>query len=177
MDATPELLDHALVEEAAKKSGLLWVRGCDGDAGGPAVGLWHVWLDGAVCLVGGPGEQPLRGLPDGGTAEVTVRSKDKGGRLVVFRARVEELAPRSQRWAAAVEELKGKRLNAPDFAAMPDRWADTCRVLRLVPVTRVAEPAAKTAGSGAAVPPPTPATTRRPVPSALPRLLLRRRGR
>lgn len=74
---TRELLDQALVEEATKKSGLIWVRG----AGEPAArALWHVWHEGAACLVGdGPGEQPLPGLVEGGSAEVTVRSKDKGG--------------------------------------------------------------------------------------------------
>ncbi|HEV7629247.1 MAG TPA: hypothetical protein VGO89_22365, partial [Streptomyces sp.] len=104
------LLDQALVEEASKKSGLIWVRGPEG----PARSLWHVWHDGAVCLVGGgPLEQPLEdlGLTDGGTATVSVRSKDKGGRLVVWPARVVELQPRGERWEAAVAELKAKRLN------------------------------------------------------------------
>lgn len=74
---TSELLDQALVEEATKKSGLVWVNG----PGVPARALWHVWHEGAACLIGdGPGEQPLPGLTDGGPAEVTVRSKDKGGR-------------------------------------------------------------------------------------------------
>src|SRR2546421_10215549 len=114
------LLERALVEEAAKKSSLVWVQGSEG----PAVALWHVWHNGAVCLVGGgPGEQPLRGLADGGTATVTVRSKDKWGRLVAFQARVTELAPHGEAWQAAVDELKGKRLNAPDAETMPERWA------------------------------------------------------
>ncbi|ANP49290.1 hypothetical protein J2Z21_002084 [Streptomyces griseochromogenes] len=164
------LLDQALVEEATKKSGLIWVRG----AGAPAArALWHVWHEGAVCLVGdGPGEQPLPGLADGGLAEVTVRSKDKGGRLVSWPATVSELAPGSPEWEAAVAELKGKRLNAPDGEQMPDRWARECRVLRLVP-----------AGSSAPLPShslaerplPTPATTRRPIPPGLPKLLAKRR--
>ncbi len=72
---TSELLDRALVEEATKKSGLIWVQG----PGSPARALWHVWHEGAACVVGdGPGEQPLPGLADGAEAEVTVRSKDKG---------------------------------------------------------------------------------------------------
>ncbi|MFD5348029.1 hypothetical protein ACFWJY_30855, partial [Streptomyces anulatus] len=77
-DAAADLLERALVEEATKKSGLVWVRG-----DGPARAVWHVWHDGAAHLVGGgPGEQPLpEGLADGGRAEVTVRSKDKGGRI------------------------------------------------------------------------------------------------
>ncbi|WP_103500483.1 hypothetical protein, partial [Streptomyces sp. SM14] len=125
------LLDAALVEESAKKSGLVWVRGGEG----PARALWHLWHDGALWLVGGPGEQPLDGLGlvDGGTATVTVRSKDKGARLVVWSARVSEPAPRGEEWTAAAEELRGKRLNAPDAAGLVERWAAECRLLRLTP--------------------------------------------
>ncbi len=55
---TGELLDRALIEEASKKSGLIWVEG----PGVPARPLWHVWHEGAACVIGdGPGEQP----PDG----------------------------------------------------------------------------------------------------------------
>ncbi|MFV0133789.1 hypothetical protein ACLGIH_11210 [Streptomyces sp. HMX87] len=170
---TSELLDRALVEEATKKSGLIWVQG----PGSPARPLWHVWHEGAACVVGdGPGEQPLPGLADGAMAEVTVRSKDKGGRLVSWTARIVELASGSEAWQAAVAELKGKRLNASDGEAVPDRWARQCRVLRL-------EPTGATAplpdGPLAEPPLPTPATTREPIPAGLPRLLLKRgrRGR
>ncbi|MER8237046.1 hypothetical protein ACIRQY_03925 [Streptomyces sp. NPDC101490] len=167
---TEELPGSALVEEATKKSGLVWVRGT-----GPARALWHVWHDGAALLVGdGPGEQPLPDLADGGTAEVTVRSKDKGGRIVGWTAAVRELAPGTDEWDAAVAELKGKRLNAPDGEAMTARWARECRVLRLDP-RAVDEDLPD--GSLAAVPLPSPATTREPVPAALPKLLFRRRGR
>ncbi|MGW1090657.1 hypothetical protein ACWD4L_31200 [Streptomyces sp. NPDC002596] len=167
--AADSLLGPALVEEATKKSGLIWVRGT-----GPARALWHVWHEGAAHLVGdGPGEQPLpAGLADGSAAEVTVRSKDKGGRLIAWTAAVTELAPHSDEWEAAVAELKGKRLNAPDAEQMTERWARACRVLRLTPgESRTELPDT----SHAAAPLPTPATTRRPVPDALPRLLLKRR--
>ncbi|MFG2649144.1 hypothetical protein [Streptomyces sp. NPDC048436] len=165
---TETLLARALVEEATKKSGLIWVRGEE-----PARALWHVWHEGAAHLVGdGPGEQPLPGLVDGGWAEVTVRSKDKGGRLIAWTALVTELAPRSDAWEAAVAELKGKRLNAPDGERMPQRWADECRVVRLTPRETVTD---LPDGSLAAPPLPTPATTRQPVPQALPRLLFKRK--
>ncbi|MFD5429448.1 hypothetical protein [Streptomyces sp. NPDC127084] len=165
--ASLPLPDQALVEEATKKSGLIWVRGT-----GPARALWHVWHEGAAHVVGdGPDEQPLPGLTAGSTAEVTVRSKDKGGRLVVWTAVVSELAPGSEVWDAAVRELKGKRLNAPDGEAMTERWARECRVLRLEPCRASTE---HPDGSLAAPPLPTSATTRRPIPAALPRLLLRR---
>ncbi|WP_327190502.1 hypothetical protein [Streptomyces xinghaiensis] len=171
--ATP--LERAIVEEAAKKSALVWVRGSEG----PDRALWHIWHEGAVCVVGdGPGEQPLTGLgrADGApaTATVTVRSKDKGGRLVSFEAAVSELPPGSGEWAAAVAELKGKRLNAPDSETITERWARECRVLRLTPA---GGPAPLPDGSLAAAPPATPATTRRAAPGALPKLLLRGRGR
>jgi hypothetical protein len=169
---TESPLDRALVEEATKKSGLIWVRG-DGPAGTADRPLWHVWHEGAVLVLGdGPGEQPLPGLVDGGTATVTVRSKDKGGRLVAWTARVVELAPDGEEWTAAVQELKGKRLNAPDGEEAPRRWARECRVLRLAAVAVDAEPPT---GSLAAVPLATPVTTRQPAPAALPKLLLRRR--
>ncbi|MFE6689509.1 hypothetical protein ACFVFQ_23900 [Streptomyces sp. NPDC057743] len=177
------LLDQALIEEATKKSGLVWVRG----ASGPARALWHVWHDGALCLVGAAddagrervgAEQPLAGLglTDGGTATVTVRSKDKGGRLVAWPAAVRELAPDSEEWRATVEELKGKRLNAPDSETLVTRWARECRVLRLVPAGEtVQRPGRMPDDSGAEPPLASPALTRRPVPAALPKLL--RRGR
>jgi hypothetical protein len=165
---TDPLLDQALVEEATKKSGLIWVRGTE-----PARALWHVWHEGAAHIIGdGPGEQPLPGIADGASVEVTVRSKDKGGRLVVWTAHAVELAPHSPEWEAAVAELKSKRLNAPDSEQLTDRWARECRVLRLEPRgtdTRMPD------GSLAAAPLPTPATTREPIPGALPRILFKRR--
>ncbi|MFG3495014.1 hypothetical protein [Streptomyces sp. NPDC047928] len=167
------LLPLALTEEATKKSSLIWVRG---DASAPARALWHVWHEGAAHVVGdGPGEQPLpAGLADGAVAEITVRSKDKGGRVVAWTATVGELAPGSEEWEAAAAELKGKRLNAPDAETMTERWARECRVLRLAPREATTD---LPDGSLAAVPPATPATTRHPIPAALPRLLLKRRKR
>lgn len=168
------LLEHALIEESAKKSALVWVRGPEG----PSRPLWHVWHEGAVCLVGDGSEQPLHGLDlvDGGTATVSVRSKDKGGRLVVWPARVVQLAPESDAWQTAVDDLKPKRLNAPDSGSLTERWSRECRVLRLEPAGEALEhPGAMPDSSHAAPPPPTPATTRQPVPSGVPRLLFRRR--
>ncbi|MFI5645599.1 hypothetical protein [Kitasatospora sp. NPDC051705] len=179
MDRTPaaatsdDFLDQALLEEAAKKSGLLWVRAEGQEQARP---LWHAWHDGAVVVVGDGGEQPLHGLVAGSDAVVTVRSKDKGGRLTGWNARVSELAPNGEAWLGAVEELKGKRLNAPDTDTIGDRWARECRVLRLEPAGALTErPDAMPDGSHAARPMDTPATTRRPIPAGLPKLLFKRR--
>ncbi|MFD9303684.1 hypothetical protein ACFWCB_13710 [Streptomyces sp. NPDC060048] len=165
---TLSALDLALVEEATKKSGLIWVRGTGADRG-----LWHAWVDGAAHVLGdGPGEQPFPGLADGAAAEVTVRSKDKGGRLVSWTAAVRELVPGSEPWQAAVAELKGKRLNAPDSERMTERWARECRLLRLEPLSVRGD---LPGGSLAAAPLGSPATTRRPQPAGLPKLLFKRK--
>ncbi len=165
-------LDQALLEESAKKSGLLWVQ-ADGAAESRPV--WHAWHDGAVVVVGDGAEQPLHGLTAGAGARVTVRSKDKWGRLVGWQARVVALEPRSEAWTGAVEELKGKRLNAPDTDTITDRWARECRVLRLEPAGPLTErPGAMPDGSHAAAPMASPATTRRPIPAGLPKLVLGR---
>ncbi|MFR9674320.1 hypothetical protein [Streptomyces sp. TR06-5] len=184
--AGTEDLDRALIEETAKKSALLWVRGPEG----PARPLWHVWHEGAVCLVGrssdAPGpdrdpgrtEQPLAGLglTDGGTATVTARSKDKGGRLISWPARVVEPAPGSPEWSETVARLRPKRLNAPDADAVAERWARECRVLRLEPAGACSQrPGRMPDAAHTAAPLPTPATTRRRAPAGLPKLLLRRR--
>ena len=125
-EASAELLDRALVEESAKKSGLVWVStGSGGDRA-----EWHVWHEGAVVVVGEGAEQPLHGWAQGDAVTVTVRSKDTWGRLLAWPARVEELPPGSAAWSAAVEELKAKRLNSPDFATVTERWARESRVLR-----------------------------------------------
>ncbi|GAA3032931.1 hypothetical protein GCM10020229_50480 [Kitasatospora albolonga] len=170
--AADDLLDRALLEEAAKKSGLLWVR-ADGQP--QARPVWHAWHDGAVVVVGDGAEQPLHGLTAGQGAEVTVRSKDKWGRLTAWPARVSELAPGSEAWTGAVEELKGKRLNAPDTDTIGDRWARECRVLRLEPAGALSEkPGTMPDVSHQAVPMPTDATTRKPIPAGLPKLLFKR---
>ncbi|MFE0423701.1 hypothetical protein [Streptomyces sp. NPDC058953] len=162
-----------MIEEATKKSGLVWVRG--ETPGAPERALWHVWHEGAAHVVGdGPVEQPLPGLVAGGAADITVRSKDKGGRLLSWRASVTELVPRSEAWESAVAELRAKRLNATDTEGLPEQWAADCRVLRLEPVSVAA---ALPDGSLAVPPAVSPATTRRPIPAALPRLLFRRRDR
>ncbi|MFC5908444.1 hypothetical protein [Streptacidiphilus monticola] len=172
-EPSAELVDHALIEEAAKKSALLWVRA---EAGGPDRALWHAWHEGAVNVVVGGDEQPAPAeLGSGAVVRITLRSKDKWGRLVAFPARVEELAPRTEAWQAAAEELKAKRLNSPDFEGVLDRWAASSTVLRLVPSgPSVENPERFPADAHLATPVPTSATTRNPQPAGLPKLLLRK---
>jgi hypothetical protein len=152
----------ALVEEAAKKSGLLWVR-----AAGPrrrTQPMWQVWNDGAIYVLTGGIEQPApEGLTD--RAFVTLRSKDKRSRLLTIETSVDVVEPDSDEWATLVPLLVAKRLNLPDGEAAPQRWQRECVVYRLRPTGEVVEtPDEPSTTSHAAAPPPTPARTRVPRP-------------
>jgi hypothetical protein len=148
----------ALVEEAGKKSGLLWL-----DLPGlphPRA-AWHLWHDGsAYVLTGGEGEQPLPGLPEAETVPVILRSKDKGGRLITFVAAVEEVRPGTELWDTVAPQLAKERLNAPSHEGQTERWADESYVFRLTPTGEVTQEPGADAGDYATVrPAPTPAAT------------------
>ncbi|MEV0587386.1 hypothetical protein [Nonomuraea sp. NPDC050310] len=116
-----------VIEEGAKKSGVLWL-GLDR----PRL-AWHTWHDGAVYVVTGEGEQDLPGLAGLDRVEITLRSKDNGARLVAFEASVEVVDQAAE--PEAVAALAKDRLNAPDGAAITERWARTATVVKLRPLT------------------------------------------
>jgi hypothetical protein len=151
-------LDIALVEEATKKSGMLWIA----LPGLPQPrAAWHIWHEGsAYVLTGGEGEQPLPGLPEADQVTVTVRSKDKGGLLVSWSAAVEEVRPGAELWDAVTARLAKERLNAPGHEGQVERWARESYVIRLTPTGEVTEAPGTHRDDYAAVRPvPTPATT------------------
>ena len=124
-----------LIEEATRRSGLVWVRGDGGEQP-----VWHVWHDGAALVVTGGLEQPFpRGQgPGGDRVVVAVRSRARqGDRLVQWVADVVEVPPGGQAYDDAVRRLHAERLNAPDGEEQPRRWARESRVLRLQPTGQV----------------------------------------
>lgn len=169
---------HPLVEEAAKKAAIAWLR--VGDR--PETAVWCLWSEGALYVVSGPGEQPAPGLADADTATVLLRG-DHGGRIVSCPVAVDRVEPGSPLWEQVAPQLAGKRLNASGGAAqLVARWAARCVVSRLTPTGELATtpPAAGDAaatrgadpGSLAAPPRPTPAARRTAKP-----FMLRRGGR
>jgi hypothetical protein len=173
-DVSADAFARRLVVEAGKKSDLAWV----GPPGGRQICLWCEWHDDALLLVTGGGEQPDPGLADAATAVVTLRSKDKGVRLVTFEAGVNRLAPRTPHWESAAAVLKEGRLNAPDAPAVLDRWADTSSLWELRPTGRVLEsPGDMPADSQRAEPAPTSATTAGKPPLMIGRTPGRKRGK
>jgi len=155
--------DAALIEEAAKKSGLVWLSpaglSAKADAARPAgpQAVWHVWHEGAVTIVAGGTEQPLPlwAVP-GRVVEVAMRSKDQGGRLISFLSQVELVVPGTPEWGAAAEALHAERLNLAEGDNYQKRWAAESALLRMRPLGGAQTP---DGGSGAARPLPTPATT------------------
>jgi hypothetical protein len=164
-----EAFSAALVAELAKKTSTSWVR-----YHGRTHAVWHVWLDGALCLVSGGAEQPLPGIEDlepTDRVEVTMRSKENGGRLVTWVASARVVRPGDDLWEPVTTALVSGRLNLRDLATAADEWAERSVVSHLVPTGElVEEPGALSAEAHRAEPLPTTATTR----GALPRVLHRR---
>lgn len=159
----------ALVAEVMKKTALCWVSWPGSEREHP---VWHTWQDGAAYLLSGGDEQPLPGIDQvgagGGTVTVIARTKDSRERIVAWRAKVETIGPQHQDWPEAVRLLQAERLNLTDSDTVEHRWARECTISRLTPTGEFEEqPGRLPDGSLAAVPLPTPATTRGPLPRVL----------
>jgi hypothetical protein len=150
-----------LVAAVTAKCGLVWVRTPGAARADPT---WHHWHDGAAYVLAGGAEQPVRGLADAVEATVTVRAKTTGERVLTWQARVRRVAPGSAEWAEVVPGLHAARLNSPDGPAALVRWARDSTLFRLEPTGDLVD---LPDDSGAAPPPPTPATTAGPLPFVL----------
>src|ERR687883_42394 len=96
----------SIVEEAMKKAAVAWIS--VGDA--PATAVWGLWLDGALYVVSGPGEQPAPGLASGGSPVLVSARGDHGGRIVTWPATVSRVSPDSDEWRTVAPQLAAKRL-------------------------------------------------------------------
>jgi hypothetical protein len=135
----------ALIAEATKRAGLIWITVPGPGGGGPGGGgpggagrrprpVWHIWRDAAYVLTG-PGEQDVPGLGDAGQVTVAVPSKDTGGLLLRWTARVSRVEPGSAEWSEIIGALLAGRLNEPASPgeSPAERWARTGQVYRLTP--------------------------------------------
>jgi hypothetical protein len=155
----------ALVAELGKKTGVCWLRYGGEARPRPA---WHVWHDDALLLVSGGDEQHLPGIDRADRVEVTMRSADNGGRLLTWVGAVTTVPPDGAEWAAATAALAAARLSIRSLTETPEEWKTTSTVTRVVPTGEVLEaPGHLPTADQAAPPPPTPATTRGPLPRVL----------
>ena len=154
-----------LIAEATAKSGVIWVSV---NGGGRAIPVWHHWQSDAAYVLAGGSEQPAPGLANCEQVAVTVPSKTTRARLLTWQATVAAVPPGCDEWNTIIAELVTKRLNAPDGQQAPERWARECVLLRLTPTgTLLESPDSPPTHSGAAPPPPSPATTSGPLPFVL----------
>ncbi len=131
-ETQPDADRLALIAEATKRAGLIWITVPGQRRPRP---VWHVWREAAYVLTG-PGEQDVPGLDQADQVTVEVPSKDTGGGLVCWTAGVGQVAPGTAEWSAIIDALLAGRLNEPVSAAAPspaERWAQTGRVYRLAP--------------------------------------------
>lgn len=157
---------HPLVSEAMKKAAIVWLT----------VGerrpypVWCLWIEDALHVVSGPGEQAAPGLDTATTATVTARG-DHGGRIVSWPAAVSRVEPGSEQWEQVVPQLASKRLNLPASEDTSARWAAECVVSRLEPAGDPTEAGETLPDESLAAPPPeTPATRRTAKPFRLHRV-------
>jgi len=137
--ASPGVNVTRLLNEAASKSKVMWVRIPEGGSHP----VWYVWHDDedprgtgpSAYVVSGPGEQSLPYLPD--QVELIFRSKDNGGRLIATQAAARELEVGTPAWEAAVQLLSAERLNATSDAATA--WAQGCTIHVITPHGRPSE--------------------------------------
>jgi len=123
----------ALIDEATRRSGVVWVTPA-GD--GRAHALWHLWHDGRMYVVTGGLEQSL---PTCSRAVIAVRSKaQQAGVVVRWVAEVEAVEHGSARWDEVVPLLHARRLNAPDGEDQPARWARESQLLAFTPTGELA---------------------------------------
>jgi hypothetical protein len=162
-----EAFTTALIAELGKKTGVCWLRYDERPRA-----AWHLWYDDALHLVAGGQEQPLPGITDVDRVEVTMRSKENGGRLVTWVGRPSVVRPGDEAWEAVTDALVSDRLNLEDLGTAKGEWAEHSVVVRIDPTGELLEePGSLSDVDHAAPPQPTDATTR----GALPRVLHRRK--
>lgn len=164
----------ALIAELGKKTSVCWLR--YSVFGDPPTehAVWHVWHEDALLLVSEGTEQPLPFITDAEWVEVTMRSKENGGRLVTWVGIPKRVLPTAEGWEAAAAALASARISIPSLSETPKLWANTSVITRIEPNGEVLEaPGSLSDESHAAAPRRTRATTR----GALPRVLHRRKKR
>lgn len=160
----------ALTQEAGKKSGVCWLR-----YDGVDHAVWHVWLEDALYVVSGGGEQPLPDIEDVETLDVVMRNKDTGQRLITWVGSVSVVHPDDERWEPVTNALVSGRLNLASLETAADEWARSSVVIRIVPTSEVREVRDSLPDDAhLAAPRTTPATTRGPLPKVFHRRARRR---
>ena len=159
----------------------LWVTGqrtaCLGKS---AVKQYYLYIlasrpGGALYVVSGGDEQHLPGIEQASRVEVTMRSKENGGRLVTWVAEASRVTPDDPAWEPVTAALVAGRLNLDDLTTAAQKWAESSVVTRLKPTGETVEqPGELSDDDHRATPRETPAITRGRLPKVLHRRVKRR---
>ena len=176
----PDLVP-ALIAELGKKTGVSWLTYATGyDDTKHTHAAWHVWVEteehgGALYVVAGGDEQHLPGRERADRVEVTMRSKENGGRLVTWVAEPSRVTPDDPAWDTVTAALAAGRLNLDDLTTAARKWAQSSVITRLKPTGETVEqPGELSADDHRATPRETPAITRGRLPRVLHRRVKRR---
>jgi hypothetical protein len=170
--------ERAILDEAMKKSGIVWI---DSEvAGRPSPrAAWYVWLDGAAYVLTGAGEQPAGALDEAPSVRVSARSKETRSLLVQWVGTPARLTSQDPDWEQVATALAKARLNLPEPAAAPRRWAadPAVAIYRITPTAPLLEAPGRYFDSARrAVPVPSPAVTAGPAPKVVHRRQTARRA-
>jgi hypothetical protein len=118
-----------LIFEAMKKAAVAWLT--VGERA--AYPVWCLWVDEALYVVSGQGEQPAPGLAEAAGVTVSARG-DHGGLIVTWPAAVSRVRPEDPQWTAIAPQLAAKRLNSAPAAELVARWAGDATLTCLTPI-------------------------------------------
>jgi hypothetical protein len=122
-----------LVAEAARRSRVCWLSYTSGETVLRDRLVWHAWHEDALLVLSDDDEQVLPGIETADLVEVSLRSKDTGGRLVTWSAPPVVLSPSAPAWEDHARALLAVRLNLPDPGATLDTWRHGATLVRLAP--------------------------------------------
>src|SRR2546430_14324759 len=125
-----------------KKAAIVWLS-----TGGRPYGVWCLWVDDALYVVSGPGEQPAPGLAEATGALVTARG-DHGGRIVTWPAAGSRPAPGAPGRGTGTPPPARQRLNASrTLEGTPPPWGPPSAGSRPGPARGPVEAAAAPPGA------------------------------
>ena len=132
--------DAAVLEEALKKSTVVWIEvPGEGGTGGRAVPVWYGTLDRHVYVLTGGSEQHIPGLAEADRVVLVARSKELQSLVAEVEASVRVVPPADPLFARVTPVLLPRRLNLRDGEQAPERWRKECTLVELTPSAIPAE--------------------------------------
>jgi hypothetical protein len=119
------------IQEALKKSTILWLRWSDDGGEKRTMPVWFIYYQDKIYVLSGERQQTIPGAESLRECDVIVRWKGRNAQVAELYASVRVL-PQGPEWDELAERIAEKRLNIP---GLPEdtarRWRDECHILEL----------------------------------------------